>query len=247
VIVSGEISSTYEASGFVAIHDLFSAAEVDELRLALEIAINPSGPPQKHSTVVKQGINLWIRSQRIKKCVLDPRLALIARALIGSSEVRLWHDQALIKLPGSGESPWHQDLPFWPVGSTELTSCWIALDHVDENNGCLEFIPGSHRYGAVPIYQQPVAKSVLQSRSASVLCAPVPVRLQAGSCTFHHGLVLHHAPANKTERPRRALKIIYMRSGMRYAPKQHAVTAALNLSEGETLDDPDRFPLIPLP
>jgi ectoine hydroxylase-related dioxygenase (phytanoyl-CoA dioxygenase family) len=238
------LNSVYETYGFVAIHDLFTSTEVEELRAAFDCVMESAAGGDKQSASLKQAINLWAQDSCIKRYVLDQRLGTIAKTLIGSPRVRLWHDQGLVKPAGGAESPWHQDLPFWPVANTDLTSCWLAIDDVDEQNGCLQFIPGSHLYGAIPLHQQCVAKSVLESRCKDVPCAAVSVQLRAGSCSFHHGFVLHYAPANHTERPRRALKIIYMRDGTRYAPKHHSVTASLNLAPGEVLDDPNWFPLV---
>ena len=41
---------------------------------------------------------------------------------------------------------WHTDQPYWPIIGPVITT-WIALDYVDDENGALEFIPGSHRWG----------------------------------------------------------------------------------------------------
>ncbi|WP_442956048.1 phytanoyl-CoA dioxygenase family protein [Paenibacillus sp. MMO-177] len=55
----------------------------------------------------------------------------------GASGLRLFHDHALLKMPqDSKPTPWHQDLPYWPMNEPGALSIWIALDDVDEHNGC---------------------------------------------------------------------------------------------------------------
>lgn len=57
-------------------------------------------------------------------------------------------DHAILKPPGIGApTPWHQDEAFrldYARGYDEI-SIWIPLQAVDTDNGCLEFLPGSHR------------------------------------------------------------------------------------------------------
>ncbi len=67
--------------------------------------------------------------------------------LVGSPRVSLIFDQMFVKEPGTRtQTGWHTDQPYWPVDGP-IMSVWIALDHVDEENGVMEFIPGSHAWG----------------------------------------------------------------------------------------------------
>ena len=56
-----------------------------------------------------QVMNLWERDADVRKFVFGTRLARVAAELMGVSGVRLYHDQALCKLPGGGPTPWHAD------------------------------------------------------------------------------------------------------------------------------------------
>src|SRR5437773_1727508 len=94
------------------------------------------------SKVFLQKVNLWRDHEGMRQYVFGGRMAEVARRLSGSPRVRLWHDHALIKRPrDSKPSPWHQDLPYWPMNEPGTLSCWMALDDVDRDNGCMEFIP----------------------------------------------------------------------------------------------------------
>ena len=97
-----------------------------------------------------------------------------------------------------------------PVGSL---SAWIAVDDVNQNNGCLHFAPGSHKFGKQP----PIALAIesesivdqMRARGHQV-AAPVALEMPASGVTFHHGCTFHHAGPNHSAAPRRAFAIIYI-------------------------------------
>ncbi|MCA9412098.1 MAG: phytanoyl-CoA dioxygenase family protein, partial [Candidatus Omnitrophica bacterium] len=175
----------------------------------------------------------------------SPKLAEIARRLVGCRSIRLWHDHALIKPGRDGvETKWHQDFPYWPMNEPGALSCWIALDDVNEKNGCLSFIPGSHQKGRL----KPVSLTNRQNifRQAGMKkrdIQPVAMEMKAGGCTFHDGNTFHYAGGNTTSRPRRALAIIYFPSGTTYNGAPHVVTDDLGFEVGAKLQGP-RFPVL---
>jgi ectoine hydroxylase-related dioxygenase (phytanoyl-CoA dioxygenase family) len=68
----------------------------------------------------------------------------VAAALMGTPEVRLYHDHVLVKEGGTAaRTPWHQDQPYYNVDGRGV-SAWIPVDPVPEA-GCLELVAGSHR------------------------------------------------------------------------------------------------------
>jgi hypothetical protein len=62
-----------------------------------------------------QIMNIWIQSDPVREIVFSPRLAKIAADLLEVGGVRLYHDQALYKEPGGGQTPWHADQYYWPL------------------------------------------------------------------------------------------------------------------------------------
>ena len=75
-----------------------------------------------------------------------------ASQLLGGA-VRFWHDQLFCKpARHGGVVAWHQDYSYWTrtVPLAHL-SCWIGLDDATRENGCLHYIPGSHRWNLLPI------------------------------------------------------------------------------------------------
>ncbi len=80
----------------------------------------------------------------IAAIALDPRIGLVAAALMASRTARLHHDHILVKAAGSTRrTPWHQDQPYYDVDGSQCVSLWIALDPVPIETS-LECVRGTH-------------------------------------------------------------------------------------------------------
>jgi ectoine hydroxylase-related dioxygenase (phytanoyl-CoA dioxygenase family) len=140
----------------------------------------------------------------------NPRLLTVVRGLIGP-RVKLFRDQVLLKPPGGQDKPTHQDQSYFRVEPTDgLITAWIALDDATLENGCMRYVPTSHRHGlfemeldpARPVHHLPRTSHL--DLPAEVMC-PVP----AGSVIFHHGFTLHRSGVNNTNTWRRAVIFHY--------------------------------------
>ena len=86
----------------------------------------------------------------------DPRLWQPACPLVSATSLSLFSDKLNFKRPGGSPFPWHQDSPYWAFGCdhlNRLVSVLINLDDADVETGCLWMIPGSHRHGFLPTFQ----------------------------------------------------------------------------------------------
>ncbi len=246
----------YEENGYIQLHQVLLPAEVEWLRGHVDRAIEDVktqklnlGPrtDEGYTKVFLQLVNIWERYPAIEEYVHNAKIGEIARRLTRSKFVRLWHDQALIKYPrDSKATAWHQDTVYWPMNEGGGLSCWMALDDVTVDNGCMWFIPGSYKLGALE------SVDLGNATDDSILAAlpeayrarkPVPMPMKAGSCTFHNGLTLHYAGPNITEKPRRAMVTIFMPAGTTYKKHPHLVGDRANLSPGEEFHGP-LFPVI---
>ena len=234
--VSDEKVAFYEQNGYVQFNDVLTPEELDVLRAGIEKArttrggmvrdlagANEEGADEEGGGTdrILQMLNLWEQYPEVKAYVTGGRIAQMAKRLTGSASIRLYHDQALIKEPGpSAPSPWHQDQPYWPSKEPGMLSCWMALDDVTVERGCMQFVPGSHQWGEFPPISfegdGPALKDYVSDEQAEHW-EPVPVELTAGSCTFHHGLTFHYTNANTTDHIRRALVAIFIPDGVTYA------------------------------
>ena len=74
-----------------------------------------------------------------------PELGKLLCRLSGARGMRCCHDQALIKQPFANPTAWHLDNPYWSFHSQQSISIWIAMEDATFHNGCIWFIPGTHK------------------------------------------------------------------------------------------------------
>lgn len=248
----------YQENGYVAVENVLTAAELAAIRSAMSEIIErrdvegierKEGDGAKAEKIFLQRINLWRVHDGIRRHTLNPKLAEIARCLAGVERLRVFHDHMLTKMPGdSRATDWHQDAPYWPMEEAGRTiSCWMALDDVTEENGCMWFVPGSHKFQVREVVHilddehEDIFERIPEADRRNI--RRVPVHLKAGSCTFHNGYTFHYAGPNRSNAPRRAMVTIYMPDGTRYNGNEHCVTDPLNLGKGEELSA-EVFPLV---
>lgn len=130
----------------------------------------------------------------------------IARQLLGPGCVPTGNHAILKPARIGGATPWHQDEAYWdPRYAHRAVSIWLALQPATLENGCMRFIPGSHRGPVLP-HQLISADSHGLRLSGPMPEAPEAVcELPAGGATIHDGRTLHGAGPNLSGRPRRAL------------------------------------------
>jgi ectoine hydroxylase-related dioxygenase (phytanoyl-CoA dioxygenase family) len=164
-----------------------------------------------------QIMEMWRYDEVYRQLLYHEPLLDIAESLVGPN-IQLFHDQALYKPARyGGEVPWHQDNGYWRCTPSNLVSIWMALDDADEENGCMNVIPGSHLESA-PDHDRAVSEkgelpALLQANVEENRAAPVP--LKAGYAMVHHCLMLHQTNPNRSQRRRRAMVIHYMPTGTR--------------------------------
>jgi phytanoyl-CoA hydroxylase len=136
----------------------------------------------------------------------QPKLHELVRGLIGP-RIKIFRDQMLLKPPGGQDKPTHQDQSYFRVKPMDgLVTAWVALDDATTDNGCMRYVPGSHKFGILEMHADPerpvhhVPKTDGLNLAPEVAC-PVP----AGSIIFHHGLTLHRSGVNNTQTWRKAL------------------------------------------
>ena len=86
-------------------------------------------------------------------------------------------------------------------------------------NGCLQYIPGSHRWDLLPktglAGDMAALRPLLDEQQWQQLQDPVPIEIRAGQCTFHHPLIIHGSYPNNSDRHRRATVLNVVRDGVR--------------------------------
>jgi phytanoyl-CoA hydroxylase len=139
--------------------------------------------------------------------IADPRWAAIVLSALGP-DVRVVREQVVTKAPlGPGEVPWHQDDEYSLVAGEQLT-CFVALDDITPDNGCLWMATGSHRRGRL----DHVPVGYLRTIAGPVEDPVVAVPLAQGSVAVFSSLTLHRSGPNRTPGTRPAWMVQFCRA-----------------------------------
>jgi len=199
------------------------------------------------NAVLFHALGAWRTGPGFHDVLWSPAFLVPAAQLLGGS-VRFWHDQLFCKpAHHGGVVAWHQDYSYWT--RTEPMShltCWIALDDSDRDNGCLYYVPGSHRWKLLPVTglagNMDEIMTVLSPEQKQAF-QPVPIELKRGQCTFHHPLMVHGSYENRSQRQRRATLINAFRDGVRSASDRELLAGVPPIPPGEKMGG-QFFPLL---
>jgi ectoine hydroxylase-related dioxygenase (phytanoyl-CoA dioxygenase family) len=248
---------SYRNDGFLVIENFLDAQELqtwqhvtDEAvaqRLATTGEMTNRDAPDYYSQVFTQCIRLADTHAGMHELMFDPRLGEMAATLAGIDGIRIWHDQALIKPPYGNPTSWHLDNPYWSFSSRDALSIWVALDDATLANGCMWYLPGTHKLATwenpgIGENMRDIFKFYPEWEKLESVACPCP----AGSAVFHNGLTAHGAGANMTPRPRRAMTCGYMPDGSTFNGERNILPETMfnSLKIGDVLDDPIQNPLI---
>ncbi len=214
----------YRTRGYVAGVRVLSDAQVDQLREELaafsdpkfaahslfhEFHSNESTDPAK---VLFHALGAWRATPGFHDLLWSPSFSVPASQLLGGP-VRFWHDQLFCKPSRhGGVVAWHQDYSYWTrTRPMQHLTCWIGLDDATTENGCLQYVPGSHEWDLLPITglagDMEAIRGVLTDKQWEQLQNPVAIELKKGEASFHHPLMVHGSRENNSDRPRRATVI----------------------------------------
>ncbi len=250
----------YRDQGFLQVEDFLTPVELEELKAGVYAAIAKLGDLKVaggklawqddagyYGKVFTQKLNLWKIDETVRRYMLDPDLGRMLCELEGVDGMRVWHDQALIKPAWGNPTAWHLDNPYWSFSSRHSLSIWIALEDATWQNGCLSFMPGTHkeaRYDNVGIGQDVggLFEVYPEWKGREAVGAP----MKAGSCSFHNGLCAHGAGANMTPRTRAAMTCAYMPDGSTFNGQANILPPdyLASLSVGDLLKSEDENPLV---
>lgn len=138
----------------------------------------------------------------------------VIEGLLGA-DIKLYQDQLFMKPPKIGSrQAYHQDKPLgFNIEPADMVTCWVALDDATIENGCLWMLPGTHRFGVI---DREKWRAYEEKALAGDLPTELPIELKAGSCSFHHGLILHSSRSNLTGERRRGFATHYVSAHCRY-------------------------------
>lgn len=223
--ITKAMKQAYDENGFIVIEDFLNAKELAHWRATTEEAVeqrlakrngftNQDDPEQYYAQVFVQCVRLADTHDGMRELMFDERLGKVAGELAGVDGIRIWHDQALFKPPYGNPTGWHLDNPYWSFSSRQAISIWVALDDATISNGCLWYLPGTHklaRWDNAGIGENIGSLFKIYPEWRKINAVPAPAR--AGTVVLHNGLIAHGAGANMTAGRRRAMTCAYMPDG----------------------------------
>lgn len=220
--LSDEQVSFFHENGYLSNVKMLEEWQVDRLNFELAEIQDPLHPANElfyefhnneskdPSKIIFHSLGHWRITPGFHDVNWNPAFVMAASQLLGNRSIRLWHDQLFCKpAHHGGVVAWHQDYSYWTrtIEMQHLT-CWTGLDDSTKENGCLHYIPKSHKWG---LLDKPVLtgsmdelKSYLTDAQQCEFENQVPIEMDKGYATFHHPLLVHGSYENNSDRLRRA-------------------------------------------
>ena len=212
----------FEEKGYVSGIKLLEEDQVDQLKDELKEIIDPDHPAhhllyefhtneaEDPDRIIFHSLGHWRMTPGFHDVLWDPVFVRIASQLLGGKAVRFWHDQLFLKpAKHGGVVAWHQDYSYWTrTKPMQHLTAWVGLDDATIENGCLHYMPGSHKWGLI---EKPSLTGdmmgiaeYLSEDQTKALETTIPIELKKGYATFHHPLLVHGSFENNSDQPRRA-------------------------------------------
>lgn len=221
-VLTEEQVQAFQRDGYISGIKIMTNNQVDTLNQELE-RLQTIGDTEKKlfyhyennesedpSKVLFHAIGAWRVAPGFHDLVWSPAYRMAAYQLLGQP-LRLFHDQLFCKpAKHGGVVAWHQDFSYWTFTKPmHHLTCWIGLDDASKENGCLYYVPGSHKWGLLPITglagDMEAVRGGLNEEQIIAFDKKFANELPKGYASFHHPLTMHGSYANYSERPRRAV------------------------------------------
>ena len=219
---------TYDRDGYLVMPSLFSADEVGAMKAELRriqdidtdhLVRERSGGVAKTIYRVHED-NGPTASPVFHAASRCPRMLEPAQGVLGDKGLYVYHTKCNLKTAIDGSVwQWHQDYGTWRkdgVPEPALTTALVMLDEPTEFNGCLYFIPGSHKVGNIkPRFDEATAYKfwVVPKENLLDIMArspePVPITGGPGTVVFFHPNILHASGHNLSRHDRWAIYVVY--------------------------------------
>jgi len=245
--------------GYVAGIPLLNDDQIELLRAELDQLVDHAHPARDlfyeynsnestdPATILFHALGAWRAATGFHDLLWNPAFLVPASQLLGGA-VRFWHDQIFYKpAHHGGIVAWHQDYSYWTrTRPLAHLSCWIGLDDATRENGCVHYVPGSHRWNLLPVTglanKMDAIEPVLSAEQREQF-KPVAIELKKGQASFHHPLMVHGSFENRTAQPRRAAVINVFRDGVVSASDAPLLNGVPVIAAGEKIAG-QFFPLL---
>jgi hypothetical protein len=228
--LSDEQLEFYRENGYVAGIRLLNDAQIEVLRREVLDLVDPNHPGNSlfyefnsnesanPDEILFHALGAWRIMPGLHDILWYPGFTVPATQLLEGA-VRFWHDQIFFKPAHHGGIVlWHQDYSYWTrTQPMAHLSCWIGLDDSTRENGCVHYVPGSHRWNLLPRAEfandmNTIVSGLTPEQQRDF--KPAPIELKRGECSFHHPLMVHGSYENRSAHARRAIVLNVFRDGV---------------------------------
>ena len=204
-------------------------------------------------------MRLWEHYQGLKDYCINSPLPCLAAQLLNSNKINLFYDQLFVKEPETkNRIRWHNDQPYWPIRGWPVISFWTSIDPITKENGPMEFIRKSHKWGkwyqpehfapgASKAYEQnPEFEKIPDIDSNRDKYDIISFDMNPGDLLAFHSLVVHGSTGNISKnRRRRGYAVRYTGDDVFYSTDKgsHLDLRNPELENGNLLDS-KQYPVV---
>jgi ectoine hydroxylase-related dioxygenase (phytanoyl-CoA dioxygenase family) len=206
----------FHQDGYVVVRGLFSPDEVAHYRNhytslrekgrypgdSAGVDLGSQDPLKRYPRMIH--MHRW--DQLSLDWMLDARLNRWLTALMGSEPYAV-QTMLYFKPAGARGQALHQDQYYLRVQPGTCMAAWLALDDCDEENGCLQIVPGTQNLPVLCTIEADTSQSFTDvTVPLPEGMSSVPVIMKAGDVLFFNGQLIHGSyPNTSTDRFRRSL------------------------------------------
>ena len=229
--LSSDQVERYARDGFLSPNPALTREQAAVCRSKLEAFERAIGGPLTSDETSRHRSRTHVLLTWVHALASHPAILDAVEGLIGP-DILVFTSTWFIKEPESTAiAAWHQDATYFGLHPHLHVTAWLALTDATAENGCMEFLPGSHERGQLPHRAGVVPSSVNRARQAvdgSVDDADaVHAPLRAGEFSLHHTLTLHRSQPNRSRDRRIGIGISYIPTHVRHLSATHKAPAML--------------------
>ena len=193
----------------------------------------------------------WRDNPEYRDFIFNSGAAEMAATLTGAAQINLYFDGCFVREAHTPmRTPWHQDVPYWPIEGEQMCSIWVPLDPIPRE-GSVEYVRGSHRWGK-RYRPKSFFKAAEDYDFRDEGLEPMPDfeelreeyellgwAMAPGDVQFFQGYVIHGAAGNERDVPRRTFQVRFAGDGMSYVLRQgnmHPTFPDCGLAGGDPID-----------
>jgi phytanoyl-CoA hydroxylase len=215
------LKSDFDRDGFVVIRDFLPPNDLRDLQQNLDRYIRDVVPTLPDADAFYEDRSSPATLKQLQRMGRDPffaayrqnpRWVALAETLLGES-AQADEPEWFNKPPGANHvTPPHQDNFYFCLTPPSVLTIWLALDHVDAENGCLRYVAGSHRTGFRPHARSKILgfSQGITDYTADDFTSERAILLKPGDAVAHAGMTIHRADGNLSPtRHRRSFALVF--------------------------------------